>query len=188
MPQGISVFEDADAPRLRLIGLKTIVANKLILAINGDRRQATLKTKGWLGQGRPLERSLSYVEPGISVLVTRSDPLRSRSTLAIDWMIGPVWQQTKREPRVRGASRCRLWCLGVTESPRESVETLALRLPTVMRKTKNNDCHREAARSHSQRLTIFRGFSGPLSRCHCHCRALCVDAKWPKWPTGINRL
>ena len=45
-PQGISVFDDEDAPRLPLIGLRTIVANKLILAIDGDRRQATRKTKG----------------------------------------------------------------------------------------------------------------------------------------------
>jgi hypothetical protein len=48
MPQGISVFQDAEAPRLPLIGLRTIVANKLILVIDGDRRLATLKTKGWL--------------------------------------------------------------------------------------------------------------------------------------------
>ncbi len=52
MPQGISVFEDRDAPRLPLIGLRTIVANKLILVIDGDRRQATLRTKGWLWRGR----------------------------------------------------------------------------------------------------------------------------------------
>ncbi len=48
MPQGISVFEESDAPRLPLIGLRTIVANKLRLLIDGDRRQVTLKTKGWL--------------------------------------------------------------------------------------------------------------------------------------------
>ena len=48
MPQGISVFEDGDAPRLPLIGLRAIVANKLTLVVDGDRRQATLKTKGWL--------------------------------------------------------------------------------------------------------------------------------------------
>lgn len=47
MPQGISVFEEGDAPRLPLIGLRTIVANKLRLAIDGERRHATLKTKGW---------------------------------------------------------------------------------------------------------------------------------------------
>jgi hypothetical protein len=46
-PQAISVFEDADGPRLPLIGLRTIAANKLVLVIDGDRRQATLKTKGW---------------------------------------------------------------------------------------------------------------------------------------------
>ncbi len=48
MPQGISVFEEGDAPRLPLIGLRTIVANKLRLLRDGDRRQVTLKTKGWL--------------------------------------------------------------------------------------------------------------------------------------------
>ena len=48
MPQGISVFEEGDAPRLPLIGLRTIVANKLRLLIDGDRRQVTLKTRGWL--------------------------------------------------------------------------------------------------------------------------------------------
>lgn len=47
MSQGISVFEDGEAPRLPLIGLRTIVANKLRLVIDGDRRHATLKTKGW---------------------------------------------------------------------------------------------------------------------------------------------
>jgi hypothetical protein len=47
MPQGISVVEEADAPRLPLIGLRTIVANKLRLVIDGDRQQVTLKTKGW---------------------------------------------------------------------------------------------------------------------------------------------
>jgi hypothetical protein len=47
MQQGFSVFEDEEAPRLPLIGSRTIVANKLILVIDGDRRQATLKTKGW---------------------------------------------------------------------------------------------------------------------------------------------
>jgi hypothetical protein len=33
---------------LPLIGLRTIVANKLRLVIDGDRRYATLKTKGWV--------------------------------------------------------------------------------------------------------------------------------------------
>lgn len=48
MPQGISVFEEAEAPRLPLIGLRTIVANKLLLSIDGDRRQVTLETRGWI--------------------------------------------------------------------------------------------------------------------------------------------
>ncbi len=37
---------------ISLIGLRTIVANKLRLVIDGDRRQATLRTKGWLLRGR----------------------------------------------------------------------------------------------------------------------------------------
>jgi hypothetical protein len=48
MPQGISVFEEGSSPRLPLIGLRAIVANKLMLVIDGDRRYMTLKTKGWL--------------------------------------------------------------------------------------------------------------------------------------------
>jgi len=48
MLQGISVFEEKDAPRLPLIGLRTIVANKLVIVIDGHRRWATRRTKGWL--------------------------------------------------------------------------------------------------------------------------------------------
>ena len=48
MPQGISIFENAEAPRLPLIGLRAIGAKKLMLAIDGGRRLATLKTKDWL--------------------------------------------------------------------------------------------------------------------------------------------
>lgn len=49
MPQGISVFEEGslDAPRLPLLGLRTIVANRLRLLIAGDRREVTLKSRGW---------------------------------------------------------------------------------------------------------------------------------------------
>ena len=47
MPQGISVMRDEDAPRLPLIGLRTIVANKFRLIIDGKRREVTLKTAGW---------------------------------------------------------------------------------------------------------------------------------------------
>jgi hypothetical protein len=43
MPQGISVLPDEDAPRLPLIGLRAIVANKLRLLIDGERRCVTLK-------------------------------------------------------------------------------------------------------------------------------------------------
>ena len=49
MPQGISVM-DEDAPRLPLIGLRTLVSNKLKLRIDGDRRQVALNTKGWFYQ------------------------------------------------------------------------------------------------------------------------------------------
>jgi hypothetical protein len=47
MPQGISVFENGEAPRLPLIGLRTIVSNRLRLLIDGDRREVTLRTRGW---------------------------------------------------------------------------------------------------------------------------------------------
>jgi hypothetical protein len=49
MPQGISVFAEGsmDAPRLPLLGLRTIIANRLKLAIDGKRREVTLKTAGW---------------------------------------------------------------------------------------------------------------------------------------------
>ena len=47
MPQGISVFEE-DAPRLPLIGLRTLVSNRLKLLIDGERREVTLRTRGWL--------------------------------------------------------------------------------------------------------------------------------------------
>ena len=36
VPQGISVFEVEEAPRRPLIGLRTIVANKLRLVIDGE--------------------------------------------------------------------------------------------------------------------------------------------------------
>ena len=48
MPQGISVFKDGEAPRLPLLGLRTIVANRLRLVIDGFQREVTLKTRGWL--------------------------------------------------------------------------------------------------------------------------------------------
>jgi hypothetical protein len=48
MPQGISVFDQGslDAPRLPLLGLRTIIANQLRLVIDGKRREITLKTSG----------------------------------------------------------------------------------------------------------------------------------------------
>lgn len=46
MPQGISVMGEG-APRLPLIGLRTLVANKLRLVLDGERREVTPKTKGW---------------------------------------------------------------------------------------------------------------------------------------------
>ena len=52
MPQGISVFPEEAAPRLPLIGLRTVVANKLTLVIDGDHRHVTLKTKGRLSRLR----------------------------------------------------------------------------------------------------------------------------------------
>lgn len=47
MPQGISILEEEDAPRLPLIGLRTLVANRLKLIADGDRQRVTLKTRGW---------------------------------------------------------------------------------------------------------------------------------------------
>lgn len=47
MPQGISVMADGDAPRLPLLGLRTIVANKLRLIVDGRRRRVTLQSPGW---------------------------------------------------------------------------------------------------------------------------------------------
>lgn len=35
------------APRLPLLGIQTILSNRLQLLIDGDRRQVTLRTKGW---------------------------------------------------------------------------------------------------------------------------------------------
>lgn len=44
MPQGISVFQEGStaAPRLPLIGLRTLISNRLKLVIDGKRRQVTL--------------------------------------------------------------------------------------------------------------------------------------------------
>lgn len=42
MPQGITVLPDKHAPRLPLIGLRTLVANKLRLVIDGKRRDVTI--------------------------------------------------------------------------------------------------------------------------------------------------
>jgi hypothetical protein len=49
MDGGIAVVPDElpIAPRLTLLGIQTILGNKLRLLIDGDRRQVTLKTKGW---------------------------------------------------------------------------------------------------------------------------------------------
>ncbi len=49
MDGGIAVIADElpIAPRLPLLGIQIILGNRLRLVINGDRRQVTLKTKGW---------------------------------------------------------------------------------------------------------------------------------------------
>jgi hypothetical protein len=49
MDGGIAVVPDElpIAPRLPLLGIQTILGNRLQLLIDGDRRQVTLKTKGW---------------------------------------------------------------------------------------------------------------------------------------------
>lgn len=43
-PQGITVLKDG--PRIPLLGLRAIVANKLKLIVDGERQSVTLK-KGW---------------------------------------------------------------------------------------------------------------------------------------------
>lgn len=47
MPQGISVFPEGGsaAPRLPLLGLRTIISNRLKLIIDGERRRVTLRTR-----------------------------------------------------------------------------------------------------------------------------------------------
>ena len=49
MDQGIAVVPDESraAPRLPLLGMRALIGNRLRLIINGERRQVTLKTKGW---------------------------------------------------------------------------------------------------------------------------------------------
>lgn len=49
MTQGILVFEEGspDAPRLPLLGLRAIVANRLRLVIDGRRGVVTLRPPGW---------------------------------------------------------------------------------------------------------------------------------------------
>jgi hypothetical protein len=47
MPQGISVMPDEHAPRLPLIGLRAIVANRLRLVIDGKKGLVTLHSPGW---------------------------------------------------------------------------------------------------------------------------------------------
>ena len=46
---GIAVVPDElpIAPRLPLLGIQVIIGNRLRLVIDGERRQVTLKTKGW---------------------------------------------------------------------------------------------------------------------------------------------
>jgi hypothetical protein len=48
MPQGISIFsnESAQAPRLPLVGLKSLISNRLRLIVDGARREASLQ-KVW---------------------------------------------------------------------------------------------------------------------------------------------
>jgi hypothetical protein len=49
MDGGFAVVPDElpIAPRLPLLGINTIIANKLRLLIDGERRNVTLRTKGW---------------------------------------------------------------------------------------------------------------------------------------------
>jgi hypothetical protein len=45
--QGIIVVPE-NGPRLPLLGMKTITRGRLRLSVDGERKQVTLKTKGWL--------------------------------------------------------------------------------------------------------------------------------------------
>ncbi len=47
VPQGISAMSDEDAPRLLLVALTAIIANKFRLIIDGDGRAVSLKTARW---------------------------------------------------------------------------------------------------------------------------------------------
>jgi hypothetical protein len=45
MPRGIVVYPNAGFPRLPILGLRTILHNRLRLTISGDNRSATLRTR-----------------------------------------------------------------------------------------------------------------------------------------------
>ena len=54
-PHGIAVYPaEADFPRLPLLGLRAITRNRLVLVVNGHRREATLRTayRWWPRAGR----------------------------------------------------------------------------------------------------------------------------------------
>ena len=42
-PEGIAIYPEGDFPRLPILGLKMIADNKLVLKVNGWRREATLR-------------------------------------------------------------------------------------------------------------------------------------------------
>jgi hypothetical protein len=45
--RGIAVYPAGDFPRLPILGLRAIAENRLILKVDGPRRQATLRTPTW---------------------------------------------------------------------------------------------------------------------------------------------
>jgi hypothetical protein len=54
-PTGVAVYPSAlDFPRLPLLGLRAITGNRLVLVVNGHRREATLRTayRWWPFSGR----------------------------------------------------------------------------------------------------------------------------------------
>jgi hypothetical protein len=54
-PHGIAVYPSAeDFPRLPLLGLRAVTGNRLVLVVNGHRREATLRTafRRWPFAGR----------------------------------------------------------------------------------------------------------------------------------------
>jgi hypothetical protein len=53
VPSGIAVYPTGEFPRLPILGLRAVAENGLILAVNGRRREATLRTTAGGGRSEP---------------------------------------------------------------------------------------------------------------------------------------